>query len=340
VLPESPPDIVLDGRGVCSVCHAWDLEQAESVPTFHETDFTRLLNRHRGKGTWDCLVMCSGGKDSTAALVYMVRRYRAKVLAFMFDHGFESEEAVANVQRAVRILGVDFLRYRSTDLHGVFRTLLETGSPAVLCHICSIWYMDLTFQMAERFGIPLIVAGWTRGQSTRRAVLSKCDCNPSEPEFRQMGLATRAFIDRHVHGDPRYRALPASMEEVLHRARRRHRALVLSPHWFLPHAPEELLDTIRREVDWREPTCSYPKRSTNCALNFVSVWNAMRHFGYTHYHVEMSRLIRQGLMTRDEALDLLRIDFGPELLDRIVEPLGVRSTPWGRRADLLRAGSA
>jgi hypothetical protein len=329
VLPESPPEIVLDAEGICSVCHAWDREKAEADTGFHETDFTRILNQHRGKGAYDALVMCSGGKDSTAALTYMVRRYRARVLAFMFDHGFETEEAVANVQRAVRILDVDFLQFRSTYMHDLFRTLLESGSTAVICHLCSIWYMDLTFQMAERFDVPLIVAGWTKGQSTKQAVLSKCACNISAPEFQRMGLATREFIERHVRGDPRYKDLPVSMEEVLVRAKKRHRALVLSPHWFLPQTAEEYIDVIRREVGWRPPAFSYPKGSTNCALNFVSVWNSMKHYGYTHYHVEMSKLIREGLVTREEALEALRIDFGPELLDRIAKPLGVRFTPAG-----------
>ncbi|MBN1337292.1 MAG: hypothetical protein JXB39_15140 [Deltaproteobacteria bacterium] len=325
VLPESPPEIGLDDRGTCSVCHAWDREQAEEgVRAFHETDFTRILNQHRGKGPYDCLVMCSGGRDSTAALTYMVRRYRAKVLAFMFDHGFETEEAVANVQRAVRILDVDFLQVRSTYMHGIFRAILETDAPAVICHVCSIWYMDLTFQMADRFGIPLIVAGWTRGQSTHKPILSKGGCDVSAPEFRRMGMATRAFLEQHVRFDPRYRDLPTSMEEVQRRARKRRSALVLSPHWFLPHTGDDYEQTIRREVGWQAPESSYPKGSTNCALNFVSVWHSMRHYGYTHYHVEMSKLIRQGLLTREEALDRLQIDFDPEMLDRIVAPLGVR----------------
>ena len=104
---------------------------------------------------------------------------------------------------------------------------------------------------------------------------------------------------------------------------------VSSPHWFLPHSADDYVEVIRREAGWEQPEFSYPRASTNCALNFISVWNSMKHYGYTHYHIEMSKLIRQCLMTRDEALDLLRIDFGPDVLDRIAEPLGVRFTPPG-----------
>ena len=48
----------------------------------------------------------------------------------------------------------------------------------------------------------------------------------------------------------------------------------------------------------------------------------MKHYGYTHYHVEMSKLIRQGLMTREEALEALKVDFDEEFLNTIADKLG------------------
>jgi len=143
VLPHSPPDITLDAEGVCSVCRAEERRQAagEDAPLL-ETDFVRMLQKHRGKGTHDCLVMCSGGKDSTAALYYMKRRYRMNPLAFMFDHGFEQQDAIDNVRRAADRLGVDLLFYRTDAIRDLFRKMVETRSKAVICHPCSIWYMS------------------------------------------------------------------------------------------------------------------------------------------------------------------------------------------------------
>ena len=53
--------------------------------------------------------MCSGGKDSTSSLYYVKKRYNLNPLAFTFDHGFETEEAMRNIKNAVEILDVDFL---------------------------------------------------------------------------------------------------------------------------------------------------------------------------------------------------------------------------------------
>lgn len=327
VMVEAPPWITLDHQDVCSICRAHEqLVPVAGARAPLETDFTRLLDKNRGKESYDALVMCSGGKDSTSALYYMVRRYKRRVLAFMFDHGFETREARENVERAVEILGVDFLTFRSTYMHDMISRILTSGSQAVICHLCSIWYMDTTFEIAARYRIPIIIAGWTKGQSSDGEMMSKCACDISAPEFRAMGQATHSFL-ASLKGDPKYGDFPRSMTEVLVRARKRFKTQVLSPHWFLPHDQDEYIALIERELDWKAPVFSYPRGSTNCALNFVSVHRSMQHYGYTHYHVECSKLIRQGLLTRDEALHSLLPNYDLDDLNAIVAPLGYRFGP-------------
>ena len=116
--------------------------------------------------------------------------------------------------------------------------------------------------------------------------------------------------------------VPRRMEDVLVRARKlKPRAMVLSPHWFLDQDVSEYVATIKRELGWEYPGLSYPAESTNCYLNFIAVHNSLTYYGYTHYHVEMSKLIRQGRMSRDEALRLLEPNYDLDLLNRIAEPL-------------------
>ena len=279
-----------------------------------ESDLIRTLEKHRGKGKYDVLAMCSGGKDSTSALYYMKTRYKLNPLAFTFDNGFETEGALRNVEKAAEVLGVDRLYFKSSYMKGMFSKILETKSAAIPCHLCSIWYMGLAFDIAARFEIPIIIAGWTKGQSTQQPVMSKCACNVDAPEFKTMGAATHEFVSAHLKNDPRYKDFPASMEDVLTKAQSKHKVLVLSPHWFLPFDQETYVETIRRELGWEYPKQSYPGRSTNCAMNFISVDISMRNYGYTHYHVEMSKMIRQGLLTREEALRDLEIKITEEEL--------------------------
>lgn len=321
VLCENPPDIVLDADDVCNLCREHDARPPEPTDDFLESDFTRLIAQHRGKQKYDCLVMCSGGKDSTASLYYTVRRYKLTPLVFTFDNGFETQDALDNVHRAVDKLGVDFLFFRSSFMKDMFARAIKTNARVVLCHLCSIWYMQTSFDVAARYDIPLIIAGWTKGQSTKQGVMSKCACNAGSPAHAAMSQATRTFLAT-LEGDPKYGDFPRSMEECLERAKKRHRAIVVSPHWFLQSHPEEYVEVLQRELGWQYPKVSYPAKSTNCNLNFVSMQISFKHYGYTHYHVEMSRLIRENLMTRDEALEALRFDYPQSFLDGIASQLG------------------
>ena len=323
VLPESKPDIWLDGAGVCNICRDFEKQNVghEEVK-FLESDFIKILNQNKSKGTYDCLIMSSGGKDSTAALYYMKKRYKLNPLAFTFDHGFETEDALMNIRNAVEILGVDFILFKSDFMKEMFAQIVRTGSKAVLCHPCSIWYMGVTFDMAARFDIPIIVAGWTKGQAAHQPLMSRCGCNAHQAEFVSMSKATQAFLDQYTRENSKYKDFPRSMEEVLSLAKKRHKAMVVSPHWFLPMDAATYVDILKKELKWQFPRLSYPGLSTNCYLNFLSVYNSMKHFGYTHYHVEMSKMIRASLLSRQEALKLLEINFDHGVLQHVMQQLG------------------
>jgi hypothetical protein len=316
VLPEVPPQITFNDEGLCNLCQEHEAKERE--PMFLESDFVKIIDKVRGKSRYDCLVMCSGGKDSVAALYFMKERYKCNPLAFTFDHGFEQNDAIANVRRAVAKLGVDFMFYKTSFMKDMFKQMIKTRSKAVICHPCSIWYMDLAYKMAKRFDCPLIVAGWTKGQSRKQEVMSSCGCNVHQAEYSKMAAETQRFLDEELRGMPKYKDFPRTMDDMLKRAKKQHKARVVSPHWFLPFTPDEYVEIIRREVDWEYTASSYPRKSTNCALNFVSVHNSMRDYGYTHYHVEMSKLVRQGVVSRDEAMKNLNGQFDDTLLNEIL----------------------
>ena len=330
VLPDAPPDIWLDADGVCNICHNFDREQALAPAEERgllETDFLKILDKYRGKHEYDCLCMLSGGKDSTAALYYIKERYKLNPLVFTFNHGFVPDEHLESAEKTVTKLGVDYIYFHTNFMKDMFRKIVQTKSKVVICPVCSLWYMLKTYEIAAMFDVPIIISGWTKGQTTggSRSVLSKCACDQNPDEFKSMSQATKDFMDEHVRTDPKYKDFPRSMDEVLKIAKKKYKskAIVLSPHWFVDGGPEEYVPVIKEKLGWDYPVRSYPKKSTNCDLNFVATKLAVKNYGYSVYHIEMSNMIRMGLTTRAEALKLLEIDFGQEILGGIKEKLGV-----------------
>lgn len=317
LMPESKPYIYFNDEGVCNLCLEYDVNSHKTQSKPLESDLIKLLEKHKTKGKYDCMVMCSGGKDSTSALYYMKKRYKLEPLAFTFDHGFEPDDALNNVKNAVEILNIDFILYKSSFIQDMFREIIKCGSHTVLCHPCSIWYMDTAFDLAKRFNIPIIVAGWTKGQSKNES-----NGNDRDLEFVRMAKDTEVFLKSVKNIYSKYKDFPLSMEEVI-KKHRKAKIKVISPHWFLPYKPDEYVQLIQRELKWKPSSQSYPDGSTNCTLNYLSVYYSLKNYGYTHYHVEASKLIREGVILREEALEQLRINFNSKTLQEVAEKLSI-----------------
>ncbi len=316
VLPERPPDVTLDDQGRCGFC-----VRTEDTPrgsrALLETDFLRLVAKHRGRGDYDCMLMCSGGKDSTAALWYTVKRYELNPLVFTFDQGFGLPTGVENVRRAVDTLGVDWLLFRSEWMLPLFAEIVRSRAPVPICPVCSLWYWQQSYRLAKAHGIRLILTGYTRGQR-EQAGDGKI---AAQQDFPSLGAATRTFLERLRKQQPRYRRFPLNMKEVRKHARR---VELLSPLWFLPVEKEEYSEIIRRELGWQPVEGSWPPGSVNCRLNFLAAWLSVRDWGFTHHHIEEAELVRQGSITRQEALELLRIELDDPETRAIVKDVLVK----------------
>src|SRR3989338_6375794 len=112
LLPETQETITFDDAGVCNVCRQHDYKKEKIDWTQRKKELNSLVEEHRGKGSYDCLIPFSGGKGSTFTLLYLMKTYKVKPLVGTFDHGFMRPTVLANTERVVKILGVDCLKFR------------------------------------------------------------------------------------------------------------------------------------------------------------------------------------------------------------------------------------
>ncbi|MEK7218335.1 MAG: N-acetyl sugar amidotransferase, partial [Patescibacteria group bacterium] len=111
-MPETQEVISFDANGVCATCRNVEFKQKNVDWEKKRKAFADLLDRYRGKGDYDCIVPFSGGKDSTFTAYSLVRDWNLKPLVVSFDHHLMRPRVLANRERALRRLGVDFLGYR------------------------------------------------------------------------------------------------------------------------------------------------------------------------------------------------------------------------------------
>ena len=157
VMPDTRPDLALDGDGVCNACRAyearatidWDQRRAE---------LREVLARYsQGGRNWDCIVPVSGGKDST----YQVIRMRQLglnplcVTATTCDLSAIGRKNIENIKR----LGVDYIEISPNPVVRARLNrigLTEVGDISWPEH-ASIFTIPV--RMAVQFNVPLIVWG-------------------------------------------------------------------------------------------------------------------------------------------------------------------------------------
>ncbi|GAG21204.1 unnamed protein product, partial [marine sediment metagenome] len=163
VLPSSTPGIEFDRNGICNYC-----DTHMPVKVQGEEKLKESLDAFRGAGEkYDCLVCISGGRDSTYTLWKLVSDYKMGVLAFNYMNPFSSEQARANMQNALNILGVDCVGWEFPN--DVQRRATRKAPEAwshrpssttipIVCAHCKTWW-PRAFQIARDNNVSLIVIG-------------------------------------------------------------------------------------------------------------------------------------------------------------------------------------
>lgn len=316
VLPEAPPFNVLDSAGLCSACRA---ERPPSTAPA-EKFLLDLLRKRRGKHRYDCIVLCSGGVDSTAALYAMVRRYEARPLALTLDHGLLSEGALVNVRRASDALRVDHIAYANDLPRRVAAAMLASGQPGIVCQACAPWMLAKAYELAGRFDAPFLVTGWTHPGPSDAAARACCGCDLERPEYAPAAAATAAFLDDRLDGLAGSKRTPRSLHQLRRKLPRKLRLPVVSPHWYQRPPAGGWRPVLERELGWLLPPEASAGKTTACALAAVSVHGALGHLGISQQAVTLSEQVRAGTLDRSEALDQLAPAPDAEALEAALDP--------------------
>ncbi len=104
ILPETMPFIHFDDQGVCNYCNSYE---PRNIPKPKEELF-ELVEPYRRKGTaLDCIVPFSGGRDSCYGLHLIVNELKMKPVTYTYDWGMVTDLGRRNISRMCEQLGVE-----------------------------------------------------------------------------------------------------------------------------------------------------------------------------------------------------------------------------------------
>ena len=311
------PETKLDETGLCNLCTGFDKYQARAHGYFKQmADLEKLADQIKQLQSphYDCMMLLSGGKDSTYALARLVD-LGLKVLAFTLDNGYISVSAKRNIHQVCATLGVDH-RFGSTEaMNEIFVDSLNRY--ANVCNGCFKTIYTLSMKLADEMSIPFIVTGLSRGQffETRlTAELFTADDVDIEAIDDTVLSARKAY---HRVDDAPARLLGAEAfrsDAIFEKVR------FIDFYRYCPVTLQEMLDYLDVHLPWVRPTDT--GRSTNCLINDVGIHVHKAERGYHNYSLPYSWDVRLGHKQRDAALDELNDDIDESYVHGVLNDLG------------------
>jgi hypothetical protein len=339
VLPESTPGILFDGEQVCNYCRSY-----RKLTYKGEGELLRILDSHRRpKSKYDCIVTLSGGRDSSYALLKLVKDYGMRVLAVNYQNPFADPWAIVNIRNAVQKLGVDLVSFELNHrIHEkIFKNSvtawLKKPSPALvpmMCVACKNLWLEI-LKIARRHDVRLVVSGGNRFEqiSFKRVLL-----NTSADEGAERALIKEIFgILKQTSGNLAYfkpQFIPCLVKGYLfgHPYALGSRLLGqgitgIDLFFYLEWNEQEVLSRIRSELDWDYPRLSNSSWRFDCRIGHMKDFMYMRTLGMTERDDFYSRMIREGQMTREEALERLQVENGfyVDHIKQLLDEVGMQS---------------
>ena len=335
VMPETAESLTFDEDDVCSVCRQIEYKHEKVDWQARSADLDRLLDEHRGKYDYDCIVPFSGGKDSTFTLWYLVKEKNLKPLVLRYDHGFFRPGVNENALRTFRILGVDvhqFTPNRQVVRKLMYESLRRRGD---FCWHCHTGIFAYPMWVALRQDVPLLMWGEPGAEYGSFYGYDEEEL-VDERRFNMyvnLGINAEDMVDMLDDTISDYPITERDMKPFTYppmaelRGKKVKSVLLGS---YIPWDVRKQVEIIKRELDWRgvevegvPPQYDYEK--IECMLQGVRDYIKFlkRGFGRTTHLASID--IRNHRLTREEAVGLVEKYDGrrPASLDVFLKILGI-----------------
>lgn len=298
IMDTSDPNIKFDDCGFCDYCNNF---KKNILPNWHadeqgEKELLRISEKIKswGRGKeFDCIIGLSGGLDSSYAAYIAKEKMGLRPLLFHVDAGWNTDQAVGNIEKLVDGLGLDlytevinweemkdlqlaFLRSQIAD-----QDLPQDGA-----------FFSALYKFARKHKIKHVITGSNFS--------TEC-CREPEEWGGYPGIDKKLFLDIHEKfGTRPLKSFPI-VDIFVYKVLYQHilGMGIVKPLNMVPYIKKEAEETLGRLFGWQK---FQHKHHESRFTRFYEDYWMPRKFGYEKRRAHFSSLIMTGQMTRDEAL--------------------------------------
>lgn len=300
VMDTSDSSISFDENGVCDHCNNF---YKNTLPGWH-TDEKGWQSLHKivekikkeGKGKdFDCIIGMSGGIDSSYLTYIAKEKMGLRPLVFHVDAGWNSQQAVNNIEKLVDGLGLDLFTevIDWEEMRDLQLAFFKAGVPHIDTPQDHAFFATM-YNFAEKHKIKYILTGANFS--------TECVRNPIEWMYYQTDL----FQLKDIHNRFGQRPLiNFPLTNIL-----RHKVYlrylkgikVVAPLNFVPYVKEEAMQLLINKFGWQRYA---QKHFESRFTKFYEGYWLPKKFGFDTRKVQYSSLILTKQMNREEALEKL-----------------------------------
>ncbi len=317
-IPETQEGVAFDELGICRACQSSE-QKIHINWVEREKQFSAILDDAKKKAgnNYDCIVPISGGKDSTFQLHVLTQLYGMKPLAVTFSHNWWSESGWYNLQNALETFNVDHMIFTPN------RALINKIAKRSVGAIGDVSWHDhggvgsYPLQVAVKFKIPLLIWGESIAESSGRASYEAPVHKFDREYFVKQSAKLRA--DEMVSGDLTARDLyPFTVPSALEIEEAGVWGIHLGDYLFWDD--ERQTEFLEERYGWKQTQMENTYKRYKSAEDIMSGMHDFTCYlkrGFGRATVQASIDVRNGLLTRDEGFELVRIHDPqvPEALD-------------------------
>ena len=340
LLPETYETIEFDQANVCNVCRGKEFRDQEIDWTARKLQLDQLIEKHRGKYDYDCIVPFSGGKDSTYTLWYLMKEYKIKPLVVRFDHGFMRETLIENNTRTFKKLGVDVLNF-APNWRVVMRLMLESlRRKGDFCWHCHTGIFSYPMHIAVKFNVPLVMWGEPSAEYTRYYDYADDEIEQVDEtrfnRFVNLGITAEdmyGMIKDDFDLDPRD-LNPYTYPKLRDLKKLRYESVCLGS--YIKWDVKEQVKIIQRDLGWKGdqvegmPWEEYPYEKIECFMQGSRDYIKYLKRGYSRVSQMVALDLRNGRLTKEQGQALVDNFEGrkPPSLELFLDYVGLTETEF------------
>ncbi len=315
VMDTSDSQISFDDEGVCDHCRTFDRDIKPNWDT-SEVGWEKISNiakriKAAGSGKeFDCIIGMSGGIDSSY-LVYLAKeRLGLRPLVFHVDAGWNSQQAVNNIEQITERLNLDL--YTEVidweEMKDLQLSFFKSGVPHIDTPQDHAFFATM-YRFANKHGIKHILTG---GNYSTECIRNPLEWMYFQSDSRQIKDIHKKFGENKLIKFPLTNILWHKIYLPYIKGIK-----VYRPLDYMPYNKEEATKLLVDKYAYqRYAQKHFESRFTRF---YESYWLPEK-FGFDTRKVQYSSLILTGQMTRDEAIEKLKSPaYDPENIDQDFE---------------------